>query len=368
MKKTNSIKPRRRRHLAFAVLSAATISVNTANAAGNLWDHNPYQLGQGLRFPDQGLDIGGYLSLQFEDLKRQQAVLSVHDLSLFVNKHFGTRWNVFTEMEIGDTLKVTDDGGISHNPDFDIERLYADYRVNSAVTFRVGKFLTPVGRWNMIHADPLVWTVSRPLTTTAAFARHATGIMVYGSVPAAGNDLDYWVFADDTGQFDPLRRREPAFDVAGSTIDLSNNFYRALGGRVLYHFAQDHAGMGSSYLHFEMKDRRDEKNLYGVDFYWNTRLVNLSGEAVYRITSGSSRPDERGGFIQTVIPMSYHLYLVGRYEHYYAKVVNASSNINTLGITYRPRPPLSVKLEYRSGSNNVQIAPDGWLASLAVLF
>jgi len=339
-----------------------------AHAATDPWAHAPYQLGQGLHFPNQGLDVGGYLSLQYDNLRHQTPVFSVHDLSLFVNKRFGARWNVFTEMEVGDALKVTTEGHVSHSPEFDIERLYADYRVGPAVTLRFGKFLTPVGRWNMVHADPLVWTVSRPLTTTAAFARHATGAMMYGSVPAVGHDLDYWVFADDTAQLDPLQRKEAAFDTPGSTLTMTNNFNRAVGGRLLYHFMRDRLSVGASYLHFEMKHPRQDKNLFGLDFYWKARYLELSGEAVYRAIKGSSESDERGGFIQAVVPIPHHLYLVGRHERYRATVLTANPTINTFGITYRPRPPISVKLEYRTGANNEQVAPDGWLGSLAILF
>jgi hypothetical protein len=360
--------PRYRFLLAQAALGLAALILPAAHAAPGPWDHAPYQLGQGLHFPDQGLDVGGYLSLQYENLHRRTSAFSVHDLSLFVNKRFDARWNVFTEMEVGDALKVTKEGHVSHHAEFDIERLYADYRVSPAVTLRFGKFLTPVGRWNMIHADPLVWTVSRPLTTAAAFARHATGAMIYGSLPAAGRDLDYWLFADDTAQLDPLQRKELAFDTPGSSLTLTNNFNRAAGGRLQYHFMGDRLSVGASYLYFEMQKHRGDRNLLGADFHWNTRYVELSGEAVYRTIAGSSRSDERGGFIQAVVPVPHHLYLVARHEHYHAAVLAAAPTLDTFGITYRPRPPISVKLEYRTGRNNTQAAPSGWLGSLAILF
>jgi hypothetical protein len=359
--------PYLQRLVVFTVLGVACFTAR-ANQVADPWAHLPYQLGQGLNFPEQGLDVGGYLSLQYVDLKQVEPVFSVHDLSLFVNKRFGTRWNLFTEMEIGDSLSVTDEGQVSHNPEFDVERLYADYRVSPAVTLRFGKFLTPVGRWNLIHADPLVWTVSRPLTTTAAFARHASGAMIYGTVPAAGHDFDYWAFVDDTAQLDPHQRNETAFDTPGSTITVTNSFNHAAGGRFLYHVSEDHVSVGASYVYYEMDNPREDKNLFGLDFYWNSHFVELSGEAVYRFTSNWNDYDERGGFIQAVVPVPHHFYLIGRHERYSATVLSANPTINTFCITYRPRPPVSFKLEYRSGSNNDLVAPDGWLGSLTVLF
>ncbi len=158
-----------------------------------------------------------------------------------------------------------------------------------------------------------------------------------------------------------------AFEEPGSTLKVTNNFNRATGARALYHFIENRFEVGASYVHFETQKRRQEKNLYGLDFYWNTPHLELSGEAVYR-TGGSSDSDERGGFLQAVVPIPHHLYLIGRREQYRAAVLSDDVTINTFGLTYRPQPPLSLKLEYRSGSGNEQVAPDGWLGSLAILF
>ncbi|MFX6815264.1 hypothetical protein ABTH42_18965, partial [Acinetobacter baumannii] len=76
----------------------------------------------------------------------------------------------------------------------DLERIYVDWAQADELKFRFGKFLTPVGRWNLIHAQPLVWTTSRPLTTEAAFPTNATGGMVFGTLSSIGQGLDYSVY------------------------------------------------------------------------------------------------------------------------------------------------------------------------------
>lgn len=342
---------------------------DAGRAADSDWRHAPYQLGQGLQFPALGLDVGGYLNVQYQDLAGHPGVTNLHDVSLFVNKRLGSRWSLFTELEMGEALAVTAGGDLSADPEFDVERLYADYRAGPAVTLRLGKFLTPVGRWNMIHADPLVWTVSRPLTTTAAFARHASGAMLYGSLPALGHDLDYWLFADNTARLDPLERREPAFETEGSGLTISNTFDSAVGGRLVYHFVRDRLSIGASYLHAEMSRPQPEKNLFGLDVHWQSHGVELSSEAIYRTSAGTSAaPDERGAFLQAVFPLPRQLYLVARLERYRAAVLPRRTDLGTLGLTYRPRPPLSFKLEYRTGSGNRRAAPSGLLGSVAILF
>ncbi len=361
--------PRLRRLIALVVLWALTLTARAADTLPYVWDPAPYQLGQGLLFPDLGLDLGGYLSLQYENLRDRSPTYSVHDLSLFLDGHLSARWSLLAEVEMVDPLQVTEEGGVSHDPQFDIERMYVDYRISPAMTLRLGKFLTPVGSWNLIHADPLVWTVSRPITATAAFARHATGAMLYGSVAAFGHDLDYWAFVDDTARLDPLKRNEKAFDIPGAAFDANNSFDNAFGGRLLYHFIDDRLSLGASYVHFGTHHPSQDKDLFGLDFSWSTRYAELSGEGIIRYRQGWSQTDERGGFVQAVVPLPAHFYLVGRHERYSATILGSTpTTLNTFGLTYRPRPPLSLKLEYRCGSNNDLVAPNGWLGSIAVLF
>lgn len=360
------------KRLAAALLTAlaALAGPAPAQAAGNgdAWRHLPYQLGQGLYFPQQGLRIGGYISSHYYDLHGQTATLNLHDLSLFITKQVGTRWQLFSEAEIDDAVTVTDQGANHDSAEFDIERLYADYHARQGVTLRFGKFLTPVGQWNLIHADPLVWTVSRPLTTSAAFSRHATGAMVYGSIPIRQNDLDYWLFLDDSEQLTPSRRHDLAFTTDGASSPLQNDFNHAAGARLLYHLFDDRVSLGASLLDFEFREPEQQYRLIGVDFGWSTRYADLSGEAVYRTRRNTGSVDERGGFVQAVIPLRQRLYLVGRYERYKTAVIAQTTTINTLGVNYRLRPTVSFKVEYRYGSHNALVAPDGWLASFAVLF
>jgi hypothetical protein len=42
--------------------------------------------------------------------------------------------------------------------------------------------------------------------------------------------------------------------------------------------------------------------------------------------------------------------------------------MRTVGLNYRPVPGVVLKLERRDGNHNLELAPSGWLASVAVLF
>jgi len=332
------------------------------------WQPQPYQLGQGLYFPQQGLRVGGYSSIHYSDLEDQPDTLSVQDLSLFLTKNFGTRWKLFTEMEIGDAVTITADQTTTSEADFDIERLHLDYHAYQGVTLRAGKFLTPVGQWNLIHADPLVWTVSRPLTTAVGFSRHATGAMMYGIVPLATSDLDYWLFVDNSELLDPDERKEAPFSGDETTNSIQNNFERATGARLLYHLFDDQLSIGASYLSFAIQDPQLRYRLSGVDFSWSSSYLDLSGEAISRRPEDSNDADEHGGYLQTVVHLPQRFYLVGRYERYKSALLPETATIKTVGINYRPWQAIAFKLERRTGNNNTEAAPDGWLASFAVLF
>ncbi|MHA6205973.1 porin [Dyella soli] len=367
------------RHLRRLVRHGVTVMLSTvlwlassgaalaAAGDGGSWQAAPYSLGQGLYFPSQGLRIGGYADLHFYSLKGSPDTYSFRDLSLFVTKDIGSSWQFFTELEAGSFLDVSGSHTDAQEAEIDVERLYLDYHAGQSVSFRFGKFLTPVGEWNLVHADPLTWTVSRPLSTSAAFARHAAGAMMFGTLPMKGNDLDYWVFADDSKALSFGQEQDDAYPSFGVDQTLRNNFRQAIGARVLYHMLGDTLNVGLSTLNYELQSPHQKYLLSGIDFSWTSRYVNLTGEGIYR-SSTDNRPDERGGFIEAELPLMQRLYLIGRYERYRSSTPAQTTTIRTEALNYRPIEGIVLKLEYRDGTHNELLAPTGWLASVAVLF
>ena len=69
-----------------------------------------------------------------------------------------------------------------------------------------------------------------------------------------------------------------------------------------------------------------------------------------------------------VAPIVHDFYAVAYQERYKAQLFSGVLNTTSLGITYRPTPPLSIKLEHRDSWGQERLAPDGWLFSVAVLF
>src|SRR3569833_2027676 len=84
-----------RRLLSMIVMASLMTLCHTARAGDNDSRPLPYQLGQGLQFPQYGLGFGGYVSLLYSDLADQDWCFSNRDLSLFIFLLFFVCWLFF---------------------------------------------------------------------------------------------------------------------------------------------------------------------------------------------------------------------------------------------------------------------------------
>ena len=179
-----------------------------------------YTPGRGARLGDTNLTLGGYSNLNLTRDDGGPALLSLDDLSLFVIWDPHPRVHLFSELEFEDLVQVDDHGrGGTNNWSFNAERLFGDVTLTDELSVRVGKFLTPVGRWNVIHAQPLVWTTSRPLATLLPFDPHTTGAMLSGWIPSPGGGLTYAAYGQFADQFDPSVEPQLASRSGGARLE-----------------------------------------------------------------------------------------------------------------------------------------------------
>jgi hypothetical protein len=343
-----------------ALITLALFIPATARAA-------PYELGEGYAIPWLGLTAGGYISVQANSLKNEKSKAALQDLSLFLHSDPTPDWHFFSEIELSNVLVLTRDGFTTTDADLDFERLYVDYNLSPRQTLRLGKFLTPIGRWNQIHADPLVWTVSRPLTTAAPFARNASGIQLYGSWPLGLSAIDYHVYLDDSALLDPTEGHELTYMDVDVTPNPTSSFEHGGGMRLQYRTIDDAFQAGLSAARYRLKDLPRFKDMVGLDLFYTKNDIEVSGETVYRQDEGANGNTEWGGFLQLVVPVGKDFYAIAYHERYKAQLFSDVLNTTSLGITYRPKPPLSIKLEHRDSWGQERLAPDGWLFSIAIL-
>jgi hypothetical protein len=303
--------------------------------------------------------------------------------ALLVSGSFG-RASYFGEFEPASRTRETWSGRFEDEAS-DLERLYAEYAFADALRLRVGRFLTPVGQWNELHAEPLTWTALRPLTTFRPFSKSSTGVMAAGTIALGPRDAGYalWVAPVRVGA---ARGEETAFTSAG-------------GGRVAVEVLPQ-VFLGVSALRFrasrpvtpledssdsETRDSTDTgegpgsggtdreedvhaRSLLGADASWTFGRLELLAEAIYTAPQGENRA-ERGAFLQAAIPLLPWTHLVLRAERYGPVGANAGDlGIYTAGATIRPNPHVTLKLDRQLTSRVSARVPDGWFVSASAIF
>jgi len=317
--------------------------------------NDEYQPGYGWKVPGTGFRLGGYASLEGENDRHEPSQLDLSNLSLFIWWEGDGKLKLFSELDLEDALTYEQGRGFTTKHAYAaLERAYADYLYSDRLNFRAGKFLTPIGRWNVIHAQPLVWTSSRPLITERTFPTNATGVMAYGTLPVGGHDIDYSIYSAVGEDWRPDPKLDPFEEAYGAHINVP---------------VSANTEIGVSYANFEQKASVGErKNLVGFDYLWSQHRYEVSAEVAYRFSDEGSQSDEKGLFVQGVMPISERWYALGRYEWYDPAGPAPAMNVELLGLAMRISPALIFKAEYSHASNNRIQAQEGFFTSFSILF
>ncbi len=314
-----------------------------------------YQPGQGIKINGTGWNLGGYTSASYHNDQNNPGYLGADDISLFLRWEGEGKFRFFSEWDLEKALEYEDDRGITSKDAYlALERFYGDYLYSDKLNFRAGKFLTPIGRWNIIHAPPLVWTTSRPMITERMFPTNATGAMAYGTLPLLNKEIDYSIYTSLGRDLRPDPKLDP--------------FQEAFGFHLNVPF-EEYGEVGLSYVNFEQKGEIGErKNLLGLDYFWTQNRYELTAEMAYRFSDEGHQLDEKGLFIQGVAPLSERWYAIGRYEAFDRDGVQPTVNLWLAGVACRLSPAVILKAEYSHAFDNQIRTPEGFFTSFAILF
>gem|GEM_PF-179665 len=298
-----------------------------------------------------GFNVGGYASAGIVIPRHAQTEVSVNELSLIVTWEGDSRWKFFSELELEKPLIWREGDDFSDQDSYvDLERLYLDYNLNEKLNLRAGRYLTPAGRWNLIHASPLVWTSSRPLATSRLFPKAINGLMVYGAVPYRGEAFEYMVFAEALKDQD-VERDEIGFrDTVGGRFTLTGKVELGLS---LLEFSEELPG-------------RPRFRMMGLDFHRKHAGWEFSGEAFQRFYS-NGKDGGNGAYLQAVAPLWHQWFAIARVENF-QRPTEDSVDRWLLGAAWRPAPNRILKMEYVGGDEQREDSPKGFLASFAILF
>ncbi len=251
-------------------------------------------------------------------------------------------------------------------------RLYLEYAANDLLRLRIGRFLTPIGQWNEIHAEPLTWTPIRPLVTYRPFAKSLNGVLLAGQTSMGGHDAGYAVFWAPGLDFDN--------DVETGE---ESQFVRAVGGRVA---AEVHPGVviglsaarerrsrpiiydeleGSPEAYAREEDQTD-RTLLGGDLRWAGQSAELMAEGTW-LTARGPEPYEGGAYVLTALHLKGPLWGVGKGE-WYSPVDGREVTMGYAGLTYRGGPHLVIKVGRQFATRSSRRIPDGWFLSFSSLF
>lgn len=322
-----------------------------------------YEVGQGWHTGNYYLS--GYTNIEVVDRFGVPARLDLDDLSLFAGGRSSQWINPFMEMELSKHTLIRQGGG-RVGGDVIVERFYNDAILSEHDSLRVGKILTPLGNWNLVHAAPLIPIITRPYTTARGFASYLSGVN-WAHDPEDGVTPDlqlYW-------QPDNEWFKRPV-------TQTMRNFHNVSGGHISLPLGLVDK-VGISFQHGQLIETGEKFTLYGLNANKSFGHLKLEGEAITARFSGMVLPgatpriheSEAGifGLADYSFTSQWHGILEG--EYYQDHTVDMASRSTLLAVAYKPSSVMVWKLEYiHQAGMSASIAPitSGLKAAFSLLF
>ena len=303
----------------------------------------------------------GYIEVIASKPSAGKTRLIVDDASLFIAGHVNKWVNPFIETELT-RITVLQAGGrlFSNNSgDIDLERLYNDSYLTDNLSMRVGKMLTPFGEWNLVHASPLAWTTTRPMTTYRGFNQFTSGISLnYADTKNSLPEIQLYTQPD--GEILPKR----------SLLFLRN--YVHITGLHLNWPSGLNDKLGLSFQHAQVENTDERQSMAGFNFNKEFGSLAFETEGFHAHLSGFNatrvRDSEWGAYLQGAYAVNEHWNLLGRHEHFVDRGYKTASEHSLLGISYKPAPPIAWKLEYVKQHGQRLNLSTGFFASFSTFF
>lgn len=322
-----------------------------------------YEIGQGWHTGNYYLS--GYANIEVIDSFGAPAKLELNDLSLFAGGHVSQWVNPFMEVELSKHILIQQGGG-REDGNVIVERFYNDALLSEHDTLRVGKILTPLGDWNLVHAAPLIPIITRPYTAAQGFHAYASGFSwLHDPEDNANPDLHlYW--QPDNEWFKRTARQT------------TRNFHNVLGGHINMPLGLMDK-IGASFQRGQLMETGERFTLYGANINKSFGKLRLESEAITAHFSGMVLPAaaprihdvESGIFVLADYAITPQWHGILEWERYQDHAVNLPSRSTLLAVAYRPIPPMVWKLEYINQAGtpaSFATIRTGWKAAFSLLF
>jgi hypothetical protein len=292
------------------------------------------------------IEIAGYFS--FQTLKNDDLAqpFSYRDYSgsLFLSKTWG-RWRFHAELN-ADKAPGSDVDGIhlfrrSGGPSLDLDSGFVNYTVSDSLQIEAGFLFIPT-YWREHRYQSTTLTVDDPLIDQSVFPTGFKGGMVHGDRYFGQGGITYMVYGG-VDQEKEFLATEQAVDTQGATV----------GGKLIVHLPSgqffDTLDIGLHALRRYTSSDRDDA--YGTELIARKQRVEILAEFAHDsldIVRGSRGYIRQGFYIQPSYRITKKLFAVVRYDRidHDSRFANESSQSRqSAGLTFRPIPSLSLKLE-----------------------
>ena len=332
-----------------------------------------YQLGDGVQIASSPIYVGGYFSLNYRHTQAQDryqlddiALLSYASYKKFSYMVEVEYKDLYTKKEYKNNTITTKDTALY------LERLYIDYTFNENYRCRIGKYISPIGFWNLLPINVLRSTTSDPVSTNILFPELTTGFY-----------LSYTQFALSNISIDIMLQNNEDLDHKYNNYQMNkhygigftytkNNFSSKINigyFNKLHRYQEDD---GHDYEevqednHYENENYNTTEDLYYilVSMRYETENLQIQSELGHQ-ESSLSPTTPYAFYLQGLYKVAPHHTAILRLESYNDKIQQKQETFSVFGYNYRPLFPVAFKAE-------LQIHPkfndNKFLCSLSVLF
>lgn len=289
-----------------------------------------YKIGSGFKIPQLPLYVGGYITADYISRDDDYNRFRIDDVALITYGNY-ERFSYLGEFEVkeGYVKEWGKRDSESTTTSLHIERLYFDYVYSDTLEFRLGKFNTPVGYWNLTPISVLRDSASNPYSSFILYPRYSTGVQLsyqdhfnegnaYTVMVQNNNDLD-----DDYNNIFINRHNIIGIEHIGDYLSFKANIghFQTIKGDNYYYFL-----LSALY----------EQELYEISAEYGARRSTSRWTVPYAL------------YLQGVYHLAPKHDIIGRFESYEIdEGAFRSEEIGVIGYTYRPIYPITYKAEYQ---------------------
>lgn len=310
-----------------------------------------YELGKGIQVDSLPFYIGGYVSFDYRN-KGNENRYRADDIAVLGYGNYD-KFSYMAEVEYKGFYAQTYKGDTKYlekDTKLHSERIYVDYNFDENYIFRVGKYNSPIGFWNLLPVNVLRQTTSNPVSKDIIFPQFTTG---------AG--VTYSSFDEGELKIELMLQNNEDLDDDYNNYKIDKHY----GLGILYEADEYSIKLNSGYFHRIGNNILQDKLYYLLlSAKYETEKYQLLSEIGYQ-QSETKVTTPYAGYVQGLYRFTeQHLGAI-RFESYDDKVKNKSEDIAIFSYTYRPSYPIAIKSEYQFHSISEE---NQFLFSISVLF